>query len=181
MSLAAAPVDDILVVTGHEHAAVARCLAGGPARAVFNPDYAAGEMLSSLQAGLRAAPARAEAALVALGDQPTLEGALVAQLIGAFSAGRGSLVAPSYQRRRGHPLLIGRAHWDAVLALAAGQTLRGWLRDANDRIAYVDTADPTVLQDMDTPEEYRRPWELHGRAQPALAAGQPGLSGPAPP
>lgn len=162
-TLAASPVDDILVITGHEHEAVARRLAGGPARAVFNPAYAAGEMLSSLQAGLRAAPAQASAALLALGDQPFLEAALVEQLVAAYAGGRAQIVAPSYQRRRGHPLLIGRAYWDAILALADGQTLRGLLRQAGDSIAYVETSNPAVLHDMDTPDEYRRRLEDHFR------------------
>lgn len=159
-TLAAAQVDDIAVITGHEHAAVTRCLAGGPARVVFNPAYAAGEMLSSLQAGLRAAPAPASAALLVLGDQPFLEGVLVEQVIAAHAGGRRPLVAPSYQRRRGHPLLIGRAYWDAILALSDGRTLRDLLRDVNDAIYYVETNRPSVLQDMDTPDEYLRQLEL---------------------
>lgn len=159
-ALAAAPVDDILVVTGHEHAAVERCLAGGPARVVFNPEYAGGEMLSSLQAGLRAAPAGASAALLFLGDQPALDSALLERLVAAHAGGQRPIVAPSYQRRRGHPLLVGRAYWDAILTLSGGRTLRDLLREVNDVICYVETDDPGVLQDMDTPDEYRRQLEL---------------------
>jgi molybdenum cofactor cytidylyltransferase len=160
-TLQEAPVDEILVITGHEHAAVARCLAGGPARVVFNPDYAAGEMLSSIQAGLRASSAAASAALLVLGDQPRLERPIVEQVVGAFRAGRGQIVAPSYQMRRGHPLLIGRPYWEAILALADGQTLRGLMRGAGDAIFHVETTSPAVLQDMDTPDEYQRQLESY--------------------
>ena len=45
------PVDEILVITGHEREAVERRLGQGPVRAVFNPHYAAGEMLSSIKNG----------------------------------------------------------------------------------------------------------------------------------
>ena len=53
-TLEAAGVDEIIVVTGHRADEVAAALADTTAHAVHNPDYAAGEMLSSIQAGVRA-------------------------------------------------------------------------------------------------------------------------------
>jgi molybdenum cofactor cytidylyltransferase len=149
-------VGEILVVTGHNAAAVEERLARLPVRAVFNPGYARGEMLSSVQAGLQAASASADAALIALGDQPPVEPAIVERLIDARYCSQATLVVPSYERRRGHPLLLAREHWPAVLALAEGQSLRDFFRNASPAICYVEVDTPDVLRDMDSPADYQR-------------------------
>jgi len=159
------PVQEIVVITGHEHAAVERCLAGSPARVEFNPDYATGEMLSSLQVGLKAASVEADAALIVLGDQPALEQSVVEELVGVYRKDQRPIVIPSYNMRRGHPLLISRTYWDTLVALGAGQTLRDFLRGAGDAIYHVNLITPGVLQDMDTPDDYRLALEEYLRAR----------------
>jgi len=159
--LAECPVGEILVITGHDREAVERRLAGWPVRAVFNPDYATGEMLSSIQAGLRSAAAEAGAALIVLGDQPALERSVVEEIVAAYRSGQGSLVAPSFQMRRGHPLIVGRKHWEAILALGTGQTLRDFFRGVGQAVHHVVVNTPTVLRDMDTPADYERELAEH--------------------
>lgn len=155
------PVDEILAITGHERKAVERSLAASRAKPVFNPDYATGEMLSSIQTGLAAASDRADAALLFLGDQPALERSVVAQIVSAYRDGRGSIVIPSYMMKRGHPLLIAREHWGAILALRAPQSLRDFLRMTSAAIHHVDVSTPSILGDMDTPADYQRELENH--------------------
>ena len=157
------PIQEIVVITGHEHEVVSRYLAGWPVRVTFNPEYASGEMLSSLQVGLKAASAQAEAALIVLGDQPALERSVVEALIEAYQSGHSAIVAPSFNMRRGHPLLIGRRYWEEIGALGAGQTLRDFLRGVGDVIHHVTLITPSVLQDMDTPDDYRREVEKYVR------------------
>jgi molybdenum cofactor cytidylyltransferase len=159
------PVEEILVITGHEHEAVERCLAGRPAQVRFNPGYGTGEMLSSLQAGLKAASVKAEAALIVLGDQPAVERSVVEELVGAYRGSHWHIVVPSYHMRRGHPLLISRKYWDEILALGTGQTLRDFLSSAGDAVYHVNMVTPGVLQDMDTPDDYRRELERYLRAR----------------
>jgi molybdenum cofactor cytidylyltransferase len=156
------PVGEILVITGHERAVVEQSLASTRARTVFNPGYATGEMLSSIQAGLAAASDRADAALVFLGDQPALEQTVVEQIVTAYQDGQGSILIPSYQMRRGHPLLIAREHWGAILDLQPPQSLRDFLHHVNaSTIHHVDVTTPSILGDMDTPSDYQR--ELQNR------------------
>jgi molybdenum cofactor cytidylyltransferase len=147
-------VAEVLVVTGHDHEAVEQRLAGWPIRTVYNPHYITGEMLSSIQAGLKAAVA--DAALIALGDQPALERSVVVEIISAHRHGLGSIIFPSYQMRRGHPLLVGRKHWADILALGEQQTLREFFKGAVRGIYHVEVDTPSVLQDMDTPADYQR-------------------------
>jgi len=63
-------------------------------------------------------------------------------------------VAPSYQMRRGHPMLFHRSLWPEILALHPPQTLRDLLLAHAERIHYVTVDTPTILQDVDTPEDY---------------------------
>ncbi len=153
-------VGEILVITGHERDAIERLSNKFHARAVFNPHYAAGEMLSSIQAGLNSISAHADAALIVLGDQPLLEHSIVEQIVAAYYEGRGKIVIPSYQKRRGHPVLIDRAHWGAILSLGEQQSLRDYLRGLDTTAIYhLDVDTPNVLNDMDTPADYERALE----------------------
>jgi molybdenum cofactor cytidylyltransferase len=160
-ALLAAPVDEVLVVTGHRRAAVEEALAGRPARAVFNPDYAEGEMLSSVRCGLWAVHPGAQAALLVPGDMPGLETEVVARLVGAYRAGGDeAVIIPSYRMRAGHPVLVPRPFWLAILALPAGANLRSMLRAESTPIRWVVVDTPSVVRDMDTPDDYRRELEL---------------------
>ncbi len=155
--LLASPADEVLVVTGHEREAVERALAGWPVRAVFNPDYAAGEMLSSVQVGLGAASAESRAALLAVGDMPAVEAGVVAQLVAAYrAAGDACVYIPSYHMRAGHPVLVPRTYWPAILGLPRGASLRSVWQAEGSRIHWVTVDTPSVLRDMDTPADYER-------------------------
>lgn len=152
----AAGVDKIVVVTGALHDSIT-ALVGDTAHTVFNPEYASGEMLSSMQCGLRhllAEAAEAEAVLIGLGDQPQVQARSVEAVCAAFRQSGASLVVPSFQKRRGHPWLVARPLWEELLALAPSQTPRDFLNAHADQIQYVDVDTPTILADLDTPEDY---------------------------
>ncbi|MGL5115517.1 MAG: NTP transferase domain-containing protein, partial [Beijerinckiaceae bacterium] len=76
----AAPV---FVVTGHDAANVAAAVGGIDVNIVHNIDFASG-MASSLQSGIAALPADADAALIALGDMPHVTAEIADRLIAAF-------------------------------------------------------------------------------------------------
>jgi molybdenum cofactor cytidylyltransferase len=159
--LLASPVDEVLVVTGHERVAVEEVLAKWPVRTIFNPNYAEGDMLSSAQAGLEAVAADSQAALLAVGDMPAIRADVVKQLIQAYrAAGDDHVYIPSYQMRAGHPVLVPRPYWGAILALPVGDNLRSVLRAETTRVQWVLVDTPSVLQDLDTPVDYQRALEL---------------------
>jgi molybdenum cofactor cytidylyltransferase len=152
----AAGVDEIVVVTGALHDSIT-ALVGDTAHTIFNPEYASGEMLSSMQCGLRrllAETAEAEGVLMGLGDQPQVQARSVEAVCAAFRQSGASLVVPSFQKRRGHPWLASRPLWEALLALEPSQTPRDFLNAHADQIQYVDVDTPTILADLDTPEDY---------------------------
>jgi molybdenum cofactor cytidylyltransferase len=151
--LRAGRVTDIRVITGAEQEAVRAVAASAGAEVTHNPNYATGEMLSSLHAGLRALPANVSATLVTLGDQPMIRASNVRKLLRAYAEGRGGIIAPSCNMKRGHPILIDRQYWDELLALPPGSAPRAVINRHTNDIAYVET-DDSVLQDIDTPEAY---------------------------
>lgn len=144
-----------VVVTGHEADAVNAIAERHHLKTVHNPDYAAGDMLSSMKAGLRAMPASACAALIVLGDQPLLRWQTVRAIVTAYQEGKGRIVAPSYQMRRGHPILIDRMYWDEILALPADGAPRDVVNRHADATHYVLVNDDAILVDVDTPEQYQ--------------------------
>jgi molybdenum cofactor cytidylyltransferase len=152
-TLATAGLAEIVVVTGHRAAEVEAALAGTIARCVFNPAYATGEMLASVQTGLAALSDRCAAALLCLGDQPHMEvGTVQAILAAGRAADWQTIIIPSYQLRAGHPILLPRWLWREILA---GQgTLRTVLAAHREQTTYLVVQTPTVLADLDTPEDY---------------------------
>ncbi len=153
-ALGACGLGDIVVVTGYERERIEPLCEAHAARSVFNPDFASGEMLSSIQTGLRAMREDGEAALIVLGDQPFVQTDIVRRILAAHTP--GAIVIPSYQRRRGHPILLDRSVWPGVLALSAESNLRDAINAHADRIRYVEVDTDAILRDLDTPEDYRR-------------------------
>lgn len=154
--LSIAGVDDILVVTGGGSETVNAALHGSAARLVHNPDYAEGEMLSSLQVGLASLPEDCEAALVVLGDQPQIQSQVVVGLLERYRSSRSVLVVPSYRMRRGHPWVVKRFLWPDIQALKPPQTLRDLLQDKAGQIDYLTVDTDSILADLDTPDDYQR-------------------------
>lgn len=146
----------VVVVTGAEREAVERAVAGLPVETVFNPDYTEGEMLSSLQVGLRTLKGIADACLIVLGDQPQSEHEVTAGVIRAYFEGRGGIIAPSYQMQRGHPVLVDNKFWPELLALPSDGAPRDVVRAHEDAIYHLIVDTPSVLRDVDTPEDYGR-------------------------
>ena len=157
---AEAGVDEIVVVTGSHRGEVEANLSqlkkDYPVRSLFNEDFATGDMLSSIQCGLRAlTPKPEDAALIALGDQPQVREGSVRRVCEMFKETGSPLVVPSYNMRRGHPWLVERWLWGEILALRNPQTPRDFLNARADQIKYVEVDDDGVLADLDTPEQYR--------------------------
>jgi molybdenum cofactor cytidylyltransferase len=147
---------DTLLVSGHNAEAVEAIAAEQHVRAVYNPRYAEGEMLSSLQTAVRHLPANIAAVLVMLADQPMVEPATIDQILGAFWEGKGELVVSVYQGQRGNPVLIGRRYFEELLALTAGAAPRDLLRRHQDYVYLVEVGSDAILRDLDRPEEYER-------------------------
>ena len=150
-----AGLDDILAVTGGHREQIEEVITKYPVRIIHNEAYANGEMLSSLQCGLRAQKHPVEATLIALGDQPQVQERSVQKVCDAFHETNSNIVVPSYQMRRGHPWLVVRPLWDDLLTMKSPRSPRDFLNAHKDEIHYVDIDNASILADLDTPEDYQ--------------------------
>ncbi len=154
-TLQSAGVRDILVVTGGARQQV-ESLVGKTVQTIFNENYANGEMLNSIQIGLKEKMREASAALICLGDQPQIQERSVREIIETWNQHRGRIIVPSYEKQRGHPWLIARELWDEIMAMRAPKSMRDFLNKHKNEIFYVEADTPSVLQDLDTPEDYAK-------------------------
>jgi molybdenum cofactor cytidylyltransferase len=152
--LTLARIDHITVVTGKRADEVGALAEKRGAQVVFNPDFEKGEMLSSLKVGLKAQPASIAAILMVLGDQPRIQPKIVGQITMAYAEGQGDLIIPSYQMRRGHPILIDRRYWGELLALPEDAAPRDVIRQHT--VTHVNVDNDSILNDVDTPDDYRQ-------------------------
>ncbi|HEY3291202.1 MAG TPA: nucleotidyltransferase family protein, partial [Anaerolineae bacterium] len=57
--------------------------------------------------------------------------------------------------QRGHPVLIGRTWWEAVLNLPPESNVRELLRSNHTRVTHLVVNNDSILGDVDTPDAYR--------------------------
>lgn len=159
-TLLAAHLARVVAVVGHESDRVRAALEGMDLDVVANPDYERGQA-TSVRAGVRAiegagtdadASTAADAAVFALGDMPRVRPETVDLLVDAFRAGLGDPLAAAYEGRRGNPVLFGARHFE-TLADVSGDTGGRRIVLESDDAALVETDDPGVVQDVDTPED----------------------------
>ncbi len=126
---------------------------------VYNPDFAVGEMLSSLKRGIRwvqSQPEPSAGVLVVLGDLPFLPTAVLNSVMHAFRHNSPLLAAPVYAGQRGHPVLISHALWPDLLALPANGAPRDLLKRHHHHLLAVPVVTDVILRDIDTPAQYER-------------------------
>lgn len=142
-------VDDVLVVLGAAADDVAAVLPP-EVRTVVNPDHASGQA-SSLRAGLAALDDGVDAVVAMVCDRPGVTAAAVRAVVAAASADpRFPAVTARYEDMRGHPVLLRRETFPALMALTGDTGARAILGDVS--VLDVPVAGPAP-PDYDTPED----------------------------
>jgi CTP:molybdopterin cytidylyltransferase MocA len=90
------------------------------------------------------------------GDHPTLDSGVVRQLIAEYESGGHTIIVPTAGNRRGHPSLIAWTHVANIRARPAGEGLNTYFRTRADQTRELPVAAPSILSDLDTPEDYER-------------------------
>lgn len=168
----AAGTSPVVIVTGADREAVEAAVAGLPVKLAHNHAFRSGGMFSSVKVGLTAlAEPRVQAALISPADLPLLKVTTIREILRRWEPDHKWLLAPSYEGRRGHPILVPRALWPDLLGSPAQSTLREFLAQRAPSLRYVVVDDPEVVRDIDTPEEYR---EAFDEAAGPTASERPG-------
>jgi molybdenum cofactor cytidylyltransferase len=160
-------VDRLIIVIGAHAARVRPAVPADPRITIVdNPDFARGQ-LSSLKRGLTAVTPAARAALVHLIDHPKVAPATFREVVEAFPHGQRAIVIARYQGRRGHPVVFSRSVFAELLRAPEEQGAKVVVNADPARVGYVDTNDPGVLLDLDTPDDVARA----GLTRPDKSAG----------
>jgi molybdenum cofactor cytidylyltransferase len=150
----AAPVHMVTLVTGADsqlvttaaHALMERTGQIERLKTVHASDYELG-MAASLRTGIEYLPEHADGAYVFLGDMPRIPHALLSDLADALDG--YDAVAPTFQGRRGHPVLFARSQFPALAALTGERGGRALLDEMGERLKLVEASDDGILFDVD--------------------------------
>lgn len=96
-------------------------------------------------------------------DFPHVAVETVELMIDAFRETPGSIVVPSTQGKRGHPVLFPRSVFGELEAVADRDGARAVVRAAPERVIEVPVEDPAVVDELNTPEAYRRLIQLEDK------------------
>lgn len=158
-TFATAGVDDIIIVTGSQHDAIAAAVTADrppvAPRLVRNPDPSRGQ-LSSLWTALDVIDPRAEGLLMTLVDVPMLRASTIRAVIDAWRTQRAPIVRPAMGDRHGHPVLFDRAIFDELRRAPLSQGAKTVVHAHAHRLINVPVDDPGALVDIDTPGDYDR-------------------------
>ena len=144
---------DLVVVVRPDRPAVAAALAGLPLRIVINSDPDAGQA-TSLAAGVGALGPGIAAALVALGDTPSVAPAVFAALFAAYLEQQRPITQPVYGTQPGPPTLFARPAWPALADLRGDDGARALIHSHPTWLTRVPLPAALLPPDIDTTADY---------------------------
>jgi molybdenum cofactor cytidylyltransferase len=161
-ALTIAGISDIVVVTGHDRAAVEEALRGRPVRFVHNARWENG-MGSSIATGVAGLDADVVGCFIVPGDVGLLPPRLVSDLVSAFRQQKHDCIvypttAAGEQR---NPVLWPHRHFGALLALPPDKGAKALLQLVASECVPV-LAEDAAISDIDTPADLEDARKLAG-------------------
>jgi len=149
----------VRVVLGAESDRIKRELSDYNCQFLTNPDYTRG-MFSSVMTGIQSLPENTTGLLFMLADQPLVTTDIYNNLIKYFKEEEPPLLVPSYNQRRGHPLIIAAELIPEIHKLGEDGDPEGGLRALLDKyeddIDYYNVDKEGVIIDLDYYEDYQK-------------------------
>jgi CTP:molybdopterin cytidylyltransferase MocA len=119
-------------------------------------------MYASIQTGVGSLPAGVSAFFLFPGDMPLVRAATLTRLMAEWDQRPGGILYPCHEGRRGHPPLIASFCIPEILRDAPSGGLREILARHPREAREVECADPGILADLDTAEQYRQSLDKKG-------------------
>jgi len=146
-------VDEVIVVLGAEAQEMKKAMAGKPVKVVFNPDYRQG-MGTSLVCGLKQVSSQAHGVMVALSDQPLIDKETYNRLIEESLVLEKGIIIPTYQAKRGNPIIFSISYKKELLGLEGDVGGREIVIRHPDDVLEVAVGSESVNININTMEEY---------------------------
>ena len=150
-------VDEVVLVLGHESERILQALDTRRVKVVINKNYKEG-MITSIRQGLASLNDQVEAFFIVLADQPAVGPEIFDRLISEFRriTPPKSIVLPTYCGRRGHPALFSAKYRKEALGIEGDVGFRQVLQEHPEEILTVEMDTDSILQDIDTPDDYQK-------------------------
>ena len=168
----------VILVLGSDGVAILREVGSRPGvTVVHNRNHERGQT-SSLKAGLRAVGPAVRGFFVMPVDHPLVRSEDLRLLTERFcDLGPGkSVVVPTWQGRRGHPVLLAGSHRLPILGMEDAMPLHHRIRAQGSQVEHAAMPRPGAVRGMNTEEEYREAltaWrELEPRSHQSLSPGE---------
>ena len=151
-TLLSAGMEDVVVVLGPAGTAIAEQIDDLPVTLAWN--FAAeSDMTASILIGLATVDRQAKSLLIYPADYPLVSAATITDLLENREKHPEKIIIPTYRGQKGHPVIFPRR---ILSELGYQPTLGHLVRWDPHRLKLVAVNDEAILQDMDTPEDYRR-------------------------
>jgi molybdenum cofactor cytidylyltransferase len=122
---------------------------------VINTEWRNGQ-LSSIQVAIRTLPEGTDGLLLCLIDHPLITAALVDSLIGHFYVTHAEIVLPTYQGKRGHPVIFAAELYAELLNAPPDKGARAVVWAHADEVAEVPTDEQGCVLNLNDPETLGR-------------------------
>jgi len=148
-------IEKRVVVLGHYADKIKENMDLSEAVVTMSEDLDAGP-IGSIRAGLAAlAPLPVDAVLVWPVDRPHVAVATVSALLDGYRETHRPIVVPVHGGQRGHPVLFARPVFAELLGAPNDEGARAVVHRDPTRVAEIAVSDPAVLEDFNTPDDYK--------------------------
>ena len=122
---------------------------------IINPRFESG-MFTSVQSALRALPDSVFGTLLCLIDQPHILPQTYHRLMQSAIKNPHNIIIPTFNQRGGHPIYLPASLFEIILRANPQSTLKDILTAHRSLILRIETDDPGIREDIDTPEDLVR-------------------------
>ncbi len=160
-------LEHLLEVTAHPKIGARRIVLGAHAEpirkalkihaveVIINEEWEKGQ-LSSIHAAIRRLPPGTDGMLLCLVDHPLVSAALVNDLIEKFYARQRLIVLPTYNGKRGHPIIFSSRLYGELLAAPMDVGARAVVWAHGSETEEVPTNEEGVVLNLNDPEALKR-------------------------
>jgi len=139
------------VVLGPDGDTISLQVALAPEEIVHNREWERGQ-LSSIHAALRSLPAGTEGMLLFPVDHPLVSATLVNNLIVTFLETRAPVVLPTFEGRRGHPVIFSAAVYEELLRAPLETGARAVVWAHKNELQEVSTTEEGCVLNLNDPD-----------------------------
>ncbi|MCS6831290.1 MAG: nucleotidyltransferase family protein [Armatimonadota bacterium] len=168
-NVTASQVAHTVVVLGYEWTKIYALIEHLPVEVIVNPRPERG-MISSVQWALAQMNQSVDGVLFALGDQPLIPTSVHDTVIDAFRYHPNSIIVPTYEGKRGHPVLFSSCFREEILGLPTDRGLNTLLHLHPSAVHEVPVDTDAVLHQMNTLEEYQQMLQRLSKTSPHTVA-----------